>query len=72
MIVVYGDSATCMTCAILKVLLKDSGLPHRFYEMFEDYLIEEVREMYPNFNEVPFILKDGKEISLPELEKLII
>jgi hypothetical protein len=69
MIIVYGDSVNCLTCAILKVVLKDSRLPFRFYEMSKDYLIEEVKEIYPNFSEVPFIIKDGKEISLVELEK---
>jgi hypothetical protein len=53
-------------------MLKDSKISYRFYELFDDYLIEDVRELYPNFDTVPFIIKDGKEISLPELEKELI
>jgi hypothetical protein len=72
MIVVYGDSAGCFTCAVLKTLLKSSKIDHRFYELGEDYTFEELYELYPSFSAVPFILRDGVEITLQEIERELI
>jgi hypothetical protein len=72
MIIVYGDSKGCFTCAILKSLLPKSRLDYRFYELDEDYTLEELGELYPSFGAVPFILKNGVEITLKDLESLIL
>lgn len=71
MIIVYGDSKGCLTCAILKVALKDCKVPYRFYELNDDYTIDELQELYPHFDTVPFILNNGNEITLAELERII-
>lgn len=71
MIVVYGDTLGCLTCQIIKSVLKSSSLDYRFYELGKDFTLEELYEIHNNVTELPFILKDGNIISLNELEKLI-
>lgn len=72
MYIVYGDSRNCFICAVLKDILKKTKIDYRFYELDEDFTIDELIELYPNFKIVPFILHNGTEISLPEFEKIIL
>jgi hypothetical protein len=72
LLVVYGDSRGCFTCAVLKTLLKSSKIDYRFYELDEDYTLGELSELYPSFSAVPFILRDGVEVPLRELEEMLL
>jgi glutaredoxin len=71
MIIIYGDSENCFTCKVLKSILSKSNVSFRFYEMNKDYTLQEVMELYPEFDTVPFILNDGKIITLNELERIL-
>lgn len=70
MIIVYGNRQ-CLTCAILKVALADSDLNYRYYHIDEDITVEELEALHPTLTGIPYILDDGIEISLAQLEKLI-
>jgi len=71
MIIVYGNRQ-CLTCNILKVALADSGINYRFYYIGEDISIQELEELHPTLETVPYILNDdGESITLAQLEKII-
>lgn len=68
--IVYGDSENCFVCGVLKELLSKSKLNYRFYELNQDYTLDEVLELY-SVDSLPVILYDGKIMKVKDLENVL-